>query len=108
MSLAAIRDGIEARLGLQDSVLWFVVAEKPPTQEDADALGLPLVSLQVWRDHGGLLDVSDTDTARCVNRFRDGLRGLTAVVWVTDLNTVATYMPDAFAHRTALTILEKA
>lgn len=101
--LKSLRDRMEVRLSLQDSGVWIVTADRPPTRQDAETLGVPLArSLRQFRSEGGLFYVATVDEARGVNRIRDELRGLVAVVWVTDTELVAGNMPDLFAHRTEM------
>lgn len=102
-SLVDLRRKMDQMKEIQEGGIWFVVADQPPTSMNASFLGVPFApSFSTFRDEGGLIYVSDAETAQRVNRSRDGIRGNTSVVWVTDVELLSTHMPDLFSHRSGL------
>lgn len=102
-SLASLRTEIQLRAELEDGGIWIVVSDQEPSARDAAFLGVPFTkTVDHFRDQGGLFFVPDADTAKRTNRVRDGLRGLTAIIWVTDVELVGANMQDLFGHRQGL------
>jgi len=85
--------------------IWFVVSGRPPSEQDAQILGVPLI--RSFRGvhtltNGGLVYADDPSTAIRLNRGRDHALEYPLVIWVTDGGIINQKMPDLFSWRSGL------